>query len=136
MTLRQRVNFTRLLNREASWSITSLQVLEAVDGNPARASCELQETALLFGIPSANDLPEVLHHFVAFLVATVVRVLLPVVDINIRNAANQKLKFTLVENIHQVGGNELVEAGDERVKLLLNALGDFPFCDESVKVSG
>lgn len=135
MTLRQCVDFARLLNREASRSVTSLQILEAVDGNSARASGELKETALLLSIPCADDLPEVLNHLVAFLVATVVGVLLPIVDIDIRDAADQKLKLALIENIHQVCGNELVKACDEGIELLLDALGDLPFCDEPMRVS-
>jgi hypothetical protein len=53
----------------------------------------------LLGIPAADALPEVLNDFVVLGVSTVVRVLLPVLDINVSNTADKQLELALVENI-------------------------------------
>jgi hypothetical protein len=78
-----------------------------------------------------------LDDLILFLVSAVVGVLLPVVDINIGDTANQKLEFTLVENIDQISRDQFVEAGDESIELFFDAFLDLPFREESVcEVSG
>lgn len=69
-------------------------------------------------------LPEVLYHRITFSVAAVIGVLLPVVDINICDTANEQLELALVEDVDQVLRDELAEARHERVKLLLDTLRD------------
>ena len=131
MTLRQRVYLTRLLDRKASRTITALQVFEPIDGYSARPGGKLQQSALLLRIPCANDFPEVLHHFVAFLVTAVVGVLLPVINIDIGDTPNQEFELPLVEDIDQLGRNELVEAGYESIELFFDAGLDLPLCHKS-----
>ena len=75
--------------------------------------------------------PKVLDDLVRFGVPPVVGVLLPVVDVDVGNAADQQLEFALVEYVNQVRRDELVEAGDEGVELVLDALLDAPFGDEA-----
>jgi hypothetical protein len=89
----------------------------------------LQEAGFLLRIPATDDLPEILDDFILFLVSAVVGVLLPVFDIDIGNASNEKLEFTFVEDVYQVGRDEFVETSDKRIELLLNTLLDLPFCD-------
>jgi hypothetical protein len=132
MTLGQRIDLASFFNRKPSRAVTTLQIFESVDRDSRSAGSELQKTALLLGIPGSDDLPEVLDHLVLFLVATVVGVLLPVVDIDIGNATNEKLELTLVKYIDEVGRDKLIEARDEGVELFLYTLGDFPLCDKSV----
>ena len=131
MTLRQRRNLPSLLNRKPPRPVRALQVLETVDRDTTGARRELQESGLLLGVPGADDLPEVLDHLVLLLVAAVVGVFLPVVDVDVRDTADQELEFALVEDVDEIGGNELVEAGDEGTELLFHALLDLPFCEES-----
>lgn len=131
MTLRQRINVPTLLDRKPSRSITPLQILEPIDGNPTRPRRELQQPRLLLRVPRADHLPEVLDHLILFLVAAVVGVFLPVLDVDVGDAADQELEFTLVEHVDEIGGDELVEAGDEGVELLLDTFLDLPFSDES-----
>lgn len=76
-------------------------------------------------------LPEVLHDRVALGVATIVGVLLPVVDINVCYATDEQLELTLVEDVDEISGDELVEALHEGVELLINTLLDAPLCDKS-----
>ena len=77
-----------------------------------------------------THLPEVLYHRITFSVAAVVGVLLPVIDIDICNTANEQLKLALIEDVDQVGRDELVEALHECVELLVDALLNAPFCDK------
>lgn len=79
-------------------------------------------------------LPEVLDHRITFSVAAVVGVLLPVLDIDVCNSANEEFELTLVEDVDQIRGNELVEALHEGVELFVNTLLNAPFCDEPAKV--
>ncbi len=126
VTLRQRVNLARLLDGKSPRSITPLQILEPVDRNPTCAGGKLQQPALLLGIPRPDNLPEILYHLVLLLVAAVIGVFLPVIDVDVRDAADQEFELALVEHVDQVGGNELVEAGDEGVELFRHPLLDLP----------
>ena len=128
MTLWQRRNLASLLNCKPSWPITALQILESIDRNPRCSGGELQKSTLLLGVPCPDDLPEVLDHLVLFLIATVVGVFLPVVHVDVRDAADQQFEFALVEDVDQIGRDEFVETGDEGLELLFDTLLDFPFC--------
>lgn len=78
-------------------------------------------------------LPEVLDHRITFSVAAVVGVLLPVLDIDVCNSANEEFELTLVEDVDQIRGDELVEALHEGVELFVNTLLNAPLCDEPAK---
>lgn len=119
-----------LLDRESSRAIRALQVFEAVDRDTRCTSGKLQKSALLLCIPATNALPEVLHNGVILRVSAVVSVLLPVVDINVCYTTDEEFQLTLIEDIDEIGGDELVETSDERIELLLNTLLDTPFRDE------
>jgi hypothetical protein len=54
-------------------------------------------------------------------------VLLPVVHVDVRDAADQQLELALVEDVDEVCRDELVEAGDEGGELLFDPLLDAPF---------
>jgi hypothetical protein len=79
-------------------------------------------------------LPEVLYNRIALGVATVVGVLLPVVDIDVCYATDEQLELTLVEDVDEIGGNELVEALNKGVKLFINTLLNAPLCNESASL--
>jgi hypothetical protein len=76
-------------------------------------------------------LPEVLYNRIAFGVTTVISVLLPVVDIDVCYATDEQLELTLVEDIDEIGRNELVEALHKGVELLIDTLLDAPLCNKS-----
>jgi hypothetical protein len=135
MRLGQLIRLARLLNRKSSRAITSLEILETVDRNTRSTSSELQQTRLLLGVPAADTLPEVLDNFVVLGVAAVIRVLLPVVHVNIGDTTNQEFEFALVKDVYEIGGDELVETGNERLELLLNALLDPPLGNKPTAVS-
>jgi hypothetical protein len=135
MRLWQLIRLTRLLNRESSRSITSLEILEAVDRDTRSTGSELQQTRLLLRVPAADTLPEVLDDFVVFSVAAVIRVFLPVLDIDIGNTTNEEFEFALVKDIYEIGRDELVETGNEGLELLLNALLNPPLGDKPATVS-
>ena len=56
--------------------------------------------------------------------------LLPVFDINVRDASNEQFQFTFIKNIDKIWWDELVEAGNESVKLFFHSLLDSPFSDK------
>lgn len=127
MRLGQCTRIARLFNRKPSGAIRALKILETIDRNTRGTGGELKETRLLLCIPGADDLPEVLDNIILFLVATVVRVLLPVFHINIGNTTNKQLQFAFIKHVNQVSRDEFVETRHERIKLLFNTLLDFPF---------
>lgn len=92
----------------------------------------MQQTTLLLGVQRSNALPKVLDDRIALRVAAIVRVFLPVVNINVCYTTDKQLQFTLVKDVDQVGWNELVKSSDESVELLFNALLDAPFGDEPI----
>lgn len=134
MTLRQGGISPGLLNRKPSGPITPLQILKPIHGDPTRARGELQQPALLLGVPATDHLPEVLDDLVRLRVAAVVGVLLPVLDVDVGDTADQELELALVEDIDEIRGNKLVEAGDEGVELFFDALLDAPFDHKALAV--
>lgn len=81
----------RLLDCELSRTVTALQITKAVDGRPARTRRELEQARSLLGGPTANDLPEPSNDRIFGGVASVIRVLLPVFNIDRLDAPNEKL---------------------------------------------
>jgi hypothetical protein len=51
---------------------------------------------------AVSYLPEVLDDGILFVVAAVVGVLGPVIDINLRNTTNEQLKLTLIEDVDKI----------------------------------
>jgi hypothetical protein len=135
MRLWQLIRLARLFNRKPSRPIATLQVLEAVDGDTRGTRGKLQQAGFLLRVPTPDALPEVLDHFVVLRVAAVVGVLLPVLDVNLGDTADEELELALVKHVHEIGGDELVETGDESLELLLDALLDPPLGNESAIVS-
>lgn len=131
MRLWQLVWLASLLDCKPSRAITTLQILESVDGNTRCTRGELQQTRLLFRVPAANALPEILDNFVILGVTTVVGVLLPVIHVDVCYTTDKQLEFTFVEDVDEVGRDQLVETSDEGLELFLDALLDTPFCDQS-----
>lgn len=131
MTLWKSVDFASLLDRESSRPITSLKIFEAVDRDPAGTGGKLEKSALLLGIPRSDNFPEILDNLVLFLIAAIIRMLLPILDVDICNAAYEELKLTFVEDVNEISGYQLIEAGDEGIELLFNAFLNLPFRDKS-----
>jgi hypothetical protein len=75
-------------------------------------------------------LPEILDNFVLLLITTVIGMLLPVINIDIRNATDEKFEFSLIEDVDQICGDEFIESGYEGVELFFHTLLDLPFRDE------
>lgn len=107
-----------------------MQILESVDGDTRGTSGELEKTRLLFGVPGANDLPEILDDLVLLLVTAVVGVLLPVVNVDVGDTTDEELKLALIEDVDKIRWDQLVEAGHESVELFLNTLHNLPFSNQ------
>lgn len=75
-------------------------------------------------------LPEVLDDRILLIVSTVVCVLHPVVDIDFAYATDEELELTLIKDVDKIRGDELVEALDKGIELLLYTLLDTPLCDK------
>lgn len=80
-------------------------------------------------------LPEVHNNFIRLSVPSIVGMLLPVIDVNIRNTANQQLQLALIENGDKVRRNEVVEAFNKGSELIFNPLFDTPLCYKPKKKS-
>lgn len=59
----------------------------------------------MLGVPAANAFPEVLNHLIVLGVATVIRVLLPVVNVDICNTTDEQLELTFVKNVYEIRRN-------------------------------
>ena len=59
-------------------------------------------------------------------------ILLPVLDVNISDTSNEHFELTLVEGVDETPGMELVESDHEGVGLLLNAVPNATFVNESI----
>lgn len=130
MRLWKSVRVAGLLDSKSPRAIASLQIFESVDRDTRCSRSELEKPRLLFGIPRADDLPEVLNNFILLLISTVIGVLLPIIDIDIRNTANQKLQLALVKHVDKIRWDELMESVDESIELLLYSLLDLPHGDQ------
>lgn len=60
----------------------------------------------------------------------VVRVLAPIVHVHVAHTADKQLELALVEDVDQLLRDELVEAAEEGLELLLDALDDAPVDDQ------
>lgn len=122
----QVVAFPRFLDRESSRSITSLKIFESVDGDSRSSGGELQKARFLLAVPASDCLPEELDHLIGLGVSSIVSVLLPILDIDFCDTTNQQLQLSLVKDINEFGGNELVESSDESLELIVDTLPDSP----------
>jgi hypothetical protein len=82
MALGQLTGIAALLDREPTGAVGPLKVLEAVDGDAARAGDELEQARLALGGPGADALPEPLDHLVVGRVPTVVSKFDPIVNVD------------------------------------------------------
>jgi hypothetical protein len=99
MAFRQLPWLPSLLHRKPSRPIRALQILKPIHRNATRTRRKLQQATLLLCIPRADALPEMLDHLVILGVTPVVCVFLPVVDVDVGDAADEELKLALVEDI-------------------------------------
>jgi hypothetical protein len=82
-----------------------------------------------------SHLPEVNNDLVILSVTAVIGMFLPVIDVDVSNTTDQEFEFSLIENVDQVCWNQLVEAGNECVELLLDSFLDAPFGDETERLA-
>ena len=124
--LRQLVGIAGLLHGKPSRSVGTLQVLEAVNGDTGGTGCKLEQPGPLVALPLGNALPEPLDDLVGLLVAPVIGVSLPVIDVNVGETTDEQLELPLVEDLDQILRNELVETVHKGLELLLDGLGNDP----------
>ena len=74
--------------------------------------------------------PEIPDDLILFGISPVIGVFFPVFNVNVCNASNQELQFTLVEDIDKIGWYEFIEPSHKRIELFFYALLNSPFCDE------
>lgn len=65
------------------------------------------------------------------IVALVMGVLPPVLDVDVLDAAHQELEFVLIKDLHHVKRHQGVEAFKERVHLFFNSSYKSPFDDKT-----
>lgn len=89
----------------------------------------------MFSVPTANALPEVLDNFVILRVTAVVGVLLPVIHVDVCYTTDKQLEFTLIEDVDEISGDQLVETSNEGLELFFDTFLNTPFRNESIVVS-
>jgi len=80
-----------------------------------------------------TDLPEILDDGILLVVTTIIGVLDPIININLADTTNEQLELSLIEDIDEIGRDELVEALNKSLELLVDTLLNAPFCYESVE---
>ena len=76
-------------------------------------------------------LPEVLDNLIRFGIASVVGMLLPVVNIDVSYTTYQQLKLGRIKNVDEILRDELMESGGKGIELILHAFLDAPFSDKA-----
>jgi len=62
-------------------------------------------------------------------------VLLPVINIDIGNTADEQFKFSFIKDVDKISWDELVETRDESIELFFDARLDLPCREQSAAVS-
>jgi hypothetical protein len=91
-------------------SIHALELFEAVQWHLGCARDELEQLGAFFFVERSNGAPEPLDLRGRRCVIVVVGVVLPVVDVDVRETGNEELEFLFIEDSDQFGGNNVVEA--------------------------
>jgi hypothetical protein len=107
-------------------TVHTLQLLEAVERDLASTRDKLEQLGAFFLIEGADCTPEPLDLRRGGRVVVIIGIILPLIDVDLRKTRDQKFQLLFVEDGDQVWRNDLVEAGQEIVDLLLDRL------DESV----
>lgn len=93
-------------------------------------SRQLMQVVNVESCNSETHRPEMADHLILFCVAPIIRVFLPIIDIDLGDTANQQLKLTFIEDVNQIWWDQLIETGNKGVELLFNSFLDTPFGDE------
>lgn len=97
---------------------------------------EGNETNLPLRRPSRNTLPEPPNNLIRRVVTPVIRMLLPIIDVDIGHTSDEELELSLVEDVDELLRDKLVEAGHESLELLLDSFGDSVLGDSAAKRKG
>lgn len=77
--------------------------------------------------------PKVPDGFILLGVPSVIRMFLPVFDVNVSNTTNKQFQLSLVKHIDKIWRNEFIEASDKGGELLLDSFLDPPLCNKTAK---
>lgn len=91
-------------------TVHAFKLLEAIKWNLAGSCDELQQFGALFLVKRPQSSPEPLNLLRRWCVVVILCVALPVIDINIGEARNQKLQLLFVEYGYQFGRDNVMEA--------------------------
>jgi hypothetical protein len=95
---------------------------------PKSTSIAKSPEGLQLGVQAENYLPEPLYYIVTLRIPSIIRMLLPIIHIHLRNPTDQQLKFPLIKHINQILRNQLVEARSEILELFFDAFLNPPVC--------
>ena len=98
------------MNIELAESIHALEFLESVQWHFTRSCHELQQLRAFFLVETTYCTPEPLDLRRRCGVVLILGVVLPVVDIDVREARDEKLEFLFVEDGDELGRNDIMEA--------------------------
>lgn len=95
---------------EAAEAVHALELLEAVERNLAGTGHELQQLGLLFLVEGADRSPKPLDLRRCGRVVVVFGVVLPVVNIDLRETRDEQFELLLVEDRDEFRGDDVMEA--------------------------
>jgi hypothetical protein len=98
------------VNVEPADAVHALQLLEAVERHFRRSRDELEQLGTLLLVERAHSTPEPLDLLRGRSVVVILRVALPVVDINIGQTRYQQLQLLFIKYGNEIRWNDIVEA--------------------------
>lgn len=119
------------VNIELAETIHSLQLLEAVQRHFARARDKLQQLRALLLVEAPHGSPEPLNLWRTRRVVVILGVVLPIVHIDLRHTRDEEFEFLFGKDRDEVGRDNVIEAGQEGIELLLNGCEELVFRHEA-----
>lgn len=114
---RQSICAVCLVYVESLRALNTLQVAKAFQRHFARPSDELQQLCLFCLVKGSHCSPPPLDHRITRAVAMQLCVVLPSIDVNVRQARDEQFQLLLGEDTNQVMRNDVVKAIEKGVDL-------------------
>ena len=102
-----------------------------------RMHCKTLLISLMMDPGAADtDGPEIPDDLVLFCIPSVICVLLPVLNVNVCDSADEKFQLPLIKHVDEIRWYQLIEASHKSIELCLDSLLYSPFGDKADAVSG
>jgi len=105
---------------ELGEAVHALKLLETIERHLTSTGNELKQLGLLFLLERSDSAPEPLDLWRCSCVVVVLGVVLPVIHIDVRQTGNEKFELLFAEDGDELRRDDIVEALEEVLELLLN----------------